>query len=135
MKTIKVSDIGEIKNQLRKYKHGKKLDIHQFNQVARLAWLGKLILQPLDPLDAECKAVLTYVDVADDLAEHFLRTDEDLSGHIHIVDGEQAKALIQVIELGVKERAALYQDLKNRDFYFNYFYQTDDPKDGDTGGG
>ncbi len=128
MKSIKVTDISTIKNDLRKYKKGKKFDINQFNQVARLAWLGKLTMQPLDPEDPSCESFLVYVDYPEDLPGHFLATDEDLVGRIHIVDSEQGKALIQVLELGVKERAALYQDLRQRDFYFNFFYQ---PSDGD----
>ncbi len=123
MKSIKVTDIGSIKNELRKYKAGKKLDINQFNQVARLAWLGKLVMQPLDPEDPSCKAYLAYVDYPDELAQHVLRTDDDLQGAMHIVDGDQALALIDVLQLGVRERMALYQDLKGRDFYFDRFYQ------------
>jgi hypothetical protein len=46
MKSLKISNLGEIRNELNKYKKGKKFDIHQFNQVARLAWLGKLVIQP-----------------------------------------------------------------------------------------
>ena len=49
MKSIKVTNLGEIRNELNKYKKGKKFDIHQFNQIARLAWLGKIVMQPLDP--------------------------------------------------------------------------------------
>ncbi|MDH5378146.1 MAG: hypothetical protein OEX00_07485, partial [Gammaproteobacteria bacterium] len=100
------------------------LDINQFNQVARLAWLGKVVMQPLEPTDPECESMLIYVDYPDEMAQHFLNTDQDLIGHMHIVDREQSKALIKVLELGVRERAALYQDLKNRDFYFNHFYQS-----------
>ena len=48
---IPVTDVGALKNELRKYKHGKKLDISQFNQAARLAWLGRIALSPLDPED------------------------------------------------------------------------------------
>ena len=132
MKEIKVTDIGTIKNELRKYKAGKKLDINQFNQVARLAWLGKFVAQPLDANDPTCKSLLVYVDFPDDLARHMLNIDEELMGHMHIVDAEQGKALAKVLELGVQERAALYQDLRHRDFYFGSFYE---PKvDTDPGG-
>jgi hypothetical protein len=51
MKTIGVADLGTLKNELRKYKHGRKLDIRQFNQAARLAWLGLLTLSPLERRD------------------------------------------------------------------------------------
>ncbi|MDH5545654.1 MAG: hypothetical protein OEZ43_08680 [Gammaproteobacteria bacterium] len=125
MKDIKVTDIGAIKNELRKYKAGAKLDINQFNQVARIAWLGKLVMQPLDPMDANAKSFLVYVDDSGEFIEHFLRTDQDLLGRMHIVDGDQAQALIKVMEQGFAERSLLYQDLKQRDFYFEHFYQQD----------
>ena len=123
MKSIKLTDISAVKNELRKYKHGKKFDINQFNQVARLAWLGKLTLQPLDAQDQESRAMLVHVDYPDELIDHILNTDQDLVGHIHIVDGEQADALVKIMELGVRERIVLYQDLQQRDFYFDHFYK------------
>ncbi|MGM0552811.1 MAG: hypothetical protein ACQETK_03225 [Pseudomonadota bacterium] len=123
MKSMKIANIGEIRNELNKYKKGKKLDIHQFNQVARLAWLGKVVMQPLDPQDAECKAFLVYIEEPEELAAHFLDTDQELTGAMHIVDGEQAGALVEVLRSGVEERARLYQDLSRSDFYFRYFYQ------------
>lgn len=135
MKSIKVSNLGEIRNELNKYKRGKKLDIHQFNQVARLAWLGKVALQPLDPEDADCKSLLLYVDYPDELARHFLDTDEDLLGHMHIVDGEQGKALVEILRSGVEERAKLYQDLSRNDFYFRHFYEGGEDTSPDEGDG
>lgn len=129
MKSLKVTNVGNIRNELNKYKQGKKLDIHQFNQVARLAWLGKVVMQPLDPQDAECKAFLVFIQEPDELASHFLDTDQDLMGAMHIVDGEQSAALIQVMRSGVEERAKLYEDLSRSDFYFRHFYQ---PKDDDA---
>lgn len=125
MKSIKVTDIGTIKNQLRKYTAGKKFDINQFDQMARLAWLGKLVLQPLEPTDPECKSLLVYAEYPDNMIEHFLRTDDDLLGHIHVVDAEQGAALIKILEQGVNERANLYADLKQRGFYFDHFYKPD----------
>lgn len=124
MKSIKVSNLGEIRNELNKYKKGKKFDIRQFNQMARLAWLGKITLQPLDPQDPECKAYLLYADYPDELAAHFLDLDQDLVGHIHIVDGEQGDALAEVLRAGVEERARLYQELSRNDFYFRHFYKS-----------
>lgn len=129
MKSIKVTDLGAIKNQLRKYTAGKKFDINQFDQMARLAWLGKLVMQPLDPMDPDCKSLLVYADFPDEMAEHFLRTDDDLLGHMHIVDAEQGEALIKILKQGVDERAALYADLKQRGFYFEHFYQPDKSTD------
>lgn len=128
MKQIKVTDIGAIKNELRKYKAGKKFDINQFNQIARLAWFGKVTMQPLDPEDPSCKSFLVFADFPDPFIEHFLSTDEDLIGRMHIVDSEQAQALIKIIEQGVQERAELYQSMKQRDFYFKHFYESDDKK-------
>ncbi len=129
MSSLKITNIGEIRNELKKYKRGKKFDIHQFNQVARLAWLGRVVMQPLDPEDPECKSFLMFIQEPDELPAHFLDTDQDLMGAMHIVDGEQAEALIQVLRSGVEERAKLYEDLSRSDFYFRYFYR---PKDEQT---
>lgn len=129
MKSLKVTNLGEIRNELNKYKKGRKFDIWQFNQVARLAWLGKLTLQPLDPQDPECRSYLAYVAYPDELAAHFLEPDEDLAGHIHIVDGAQAAALAKVLEQGVHQRAAEFQALRQRDFYFEHFFDQDAPDD------
>lgn len=126
MKSIHLTDIGAIRNELNKYKKGKKFDINQFNQVARLAWLGKITLQSLDPLDPECRSYLLYTDYPDAFAAHFLDTEEELMGHIHIVDGEQGDALARILEQGVQDRAALYQDLRQRDFYFRCFFEGND---------
>ena len=124
MKSIKVTDIGSIKNELRKYKAGKKFDINQFNQIARLAWFGKVVMQPLDAEDPECRSFLLYADYPDDFIQHFLDTDQDLIGQMHIVDGEQAQALVKILEQGVQERAQLYQSVRQRDFYFKHFYES-----------
>ncbi len=128
MKSIKVTNLGEIRNELNKYKRGKKFDIHQFNQVARLAWLGKIVMHPLDREDAECKAFLLYCDFPDEFQNHFLDVDQDLVGQMHIVDGEQAEALAQILRQGIEERAQLYQGLRQRDFYFDQFYKPRDKK-------
>ncbi len=125
-KSIKVTDLGSLKNELRKYKAGVKFDINQFNQIARLAWLGKVVLQPLDPQDPECRAMLLYADEPDGLAAHLVQVEQDLVGRMHIVDGEQAQALIKILEQGVQERARLYQELNQRDFYFQHFYRPDE---------
>jgi len=122
MKTIKIKEVGNLKNELRKYTAGKKLDINQFDQMARLAWLGKLIFQPLEPTDPSCKSLMVYAEFPSEFQEHFLRTDDDLVGCMHIVDAEQGAALIKVMEQGVSERAVLYADLKQRGFYFDHFY-------------
>jgi len=129
MKSLKVSNLGEIRNELNKYKKGKKLDIRQFNQAARLAWLGKAVMQPLDPTDAECNAYLMYLDFPEALGEKILDLDEDLVGRIHILDGEQGDALLETMRNGFNERAKLYQELDKSDFYFRHFYASDADKD------
>ena len=126
MKSLKITNIGDIRNELNKYRRGKKFDIHQFNQVARLAWLGRVVIQPLDPQDPESRAFLVYIQEPDELAAHFLNTDQDLMGAMHIVDGDQAEALIRILRSGVEERARLYEDLSGSDFYFRHFYRADD---------
>lgn len=118
----KVTDLSELKNELRKYKHGKKLDIRQFNQAARLAWLGKIVMQPLDPTDAETKSYLLYVDHPEELPAQIMDPDEDLVGQIHILDSEQGYALAQILEEGMYARVGLYRELAQRDFYFEKFY-------------
>lgn len=124
MKSIKISNLGEIRNELNKYKKGKKFDINQFNQMARLAWLGKIVMHPLDPLDEKCEAFLLYCERPDEFQGYFLDPDQDLVGQMHIVDGEQGQALSRILQRGVEERALLYQDLSRRDFYFGEFYRS-----------
>jgi hypothetical protein len=126
MKSLKITNIGDIRNELNKYRRGKKFDIHQFNQVARLAWLGRVVMQPLDPQDSESRAFLVYIQEPDELAAHFLNTDQDLMRAMHIVDGEQAEALIRILRNGVEERARLYEDLSRSDFYFRHFHRAND---------
>lgn len=125
MKTIEIKSVGDIKNELRKYKSGAKLDINQFNQVARLAWLGKVVLQPLDPEDETCRSFLMYVDFPEAMAEHVLSTDEDLIGVMHILDAVQGEAITKIMEQGFAERMAELVKLQQRDFYFDKFYQQD----------
>ena len=123
MKSIKVTDISQIKNELNKYKKGVKFDIRHFNQVARLAWLGKVVMMPLDPQDPDTRSLLMYVDYPDGLAARFLHPDEDLVGRIFIVDAERGRALAEILEEGVRERARQFQDIERRDFYFSKFYR------------
>ncbi|MDA8361014.1 MAG: hypothetical protein M0Z44_03325 [Gammaproteobacteria bacterium] len=133
MKSIKVTDIGQLKNELNKYRKGKKLEIRQFNQAARLAWLGKVTMMPLEPEDPESESYLVYVDFPEGLSAQLLNIDEDLVGRILVLDGEQGRYLAEIIEQGVHERAALYRDLDKRDFYFGKFYKPTDTQGG-TGG-
>ena len=127
MKGIQITDLGTLRNDLAKYKKGKKLGIRQFNQAARLAWLGKAVLSPLDPEDAECKAWLLYLQRPEGLAEHCLVIDEDLLQFIHILDAEQGTHLAAVLEQGVNERAAALDGLNRRDFYLEKYF---DPEKG-----
>ena len=129
MKQIKVTDVGQIKNELNKYKKGKKLDIRQFNQVARLAWLGKITMSPLDPKDPQCEAWLLHLQHPEGLAEHFLTLDEDLMSQIHILDREQGKYFAEILQQGVEERVAQLKALDERDFYFGKFFKPDEKKD------
>ncbi len=123
MKSIKVTDVGQVKNELNKYRKGRKLEIRQFNQAARLAWLGKVTMMPLDPEDPETQSFLMYIDYPDGLSARILNLDDDLVGRIFILDGEQAGYMAEIVEQGVRERAALYEDLDRRDFYFGKFYR------------
>lgn len=129
MKHIPITDVHQLRNELNKYKKGVKFDIRQFNQVARLAWLGKVVMMPLDPTDPDTRSFLMYVDHPDPFVAHFVHPDEDLVGRIFIVDAEQGRALAEIIEEGVRERAQLYDALERRDFYFAKFYhpEPDEP--------
>ena len=124
-KSIELTDLHSLKNQLNKYRKGKKLTLPEFNQAARLAWLGKAVLQPLDPEDPACKAFLLYLEEPEGLAGQVLHLDEHLVGRIHILDHEQGLALAGILEEGVKARAALYQELDQKDFYFERFFDKD----------
>ena len=122
MKGIQITDLGALRNELAKYKKGKKLDLRQFNQAARLAWLGRAVLSPLDPEDPACKAWLLYLQRPEGLAEHCLVVDEDLLQYIHILDAEQGAHLAAIMEQGVKERAAQLDALNRRDFYLEKYF-------------
>ena len=127
MKGIKIVDAGNIRNELAKYKKGKKLDIRLFNQVARLAWLGKVVLCPLDPEDAECKSWLLHLQQPEGLAAEIICVDEDLNGipfasQIHILDAEQGKHLADIFHEGMQQRAGELQALAQRDFYFEKYF-------------
>ncbi len=128
MKTIKATDVGQIKNELNKYKKGKKLDIRQFNQVARLAWLGKITMSPLDAEDPQCEAWLLHLQYPEGLAEHFLTLDEDLISKIHILDREQGRYFAEILQQGIEERVSHLKSLDNRDFYFGKFFKPEDEK-------
>jgi hypothetical protein len=126
MKSIDIADIGALKNELRKYKLGKKLDISQFNQAARLAWLGKIALSPLDPEDPECRAWLLHLEHPEGLAEEILELDVELIGRIHILDAEQGERLAEILREGFEARAKEIEALAKRDFYLGKFFR---PKD------
>jgi len=130
MKTITVTDVGQLKNELNKYKKGKKLDIRLFNQVARLAWLGKIVLCPLEPEDPECKAWLLHLLPLEGLAAELIRVDEDLNGipfasQIHVLDAEQGEHLAAIFREGMAHRAQELQALERRDFYFEKYFNRD----------
>jgi hypothetical protein len=126
MKGIQITDLGALRNDLAKYKKGKKLDIRQFNQAARLAWLGRVVLSPLDAEDPDCKAWLLYLQRPEGLAEHCLVIDEDLLQYIHILDAEQGAHLAAILEQGVRERAAGFEALNRRDFYLEKYFRQEE---------
>ena len=132
MKEIRLTDVGQLKNELNKYKKGKKLDIRLFNQVARLAWLGRIVLSPLDPEDPDCHAWLLYLQPLDGLAREIITLDEDLNGmpftsQIHILDAEQGGRLARILREGMQQRARELEALNRREFYLEEFF--DDAKD------
>ncbi|WP_308387837.1 hypothetical protein [Acidithiobacillus sp. AMEEHan] len=123
MKTIPIADVSTLKNELNKYKKGKKLEIPRFNQLARMAYLGRLVMAPLDPEDPACKSYLVHVQEPQGLAAHFIELDEDLIDGILILDGEQAMAMAGIMQQGVEDRARWHEELNQRDFYFSSFYR------------
>jgi hypothetical protein len=122
-KNISVTDVGALKNELRKYKLGRKLDIRQFNQAARLAWLGRVTLSPLDPEDAECRAWLLHLERPEGLAGELLELDEDLLGRMHVLDAEQGAYLVEIMNEGFQARAREIGTLNERDFYLAKFFR------------
>ncbi|MHB8249258.1 MAG: hypothetical protein ACYDCX_10305 [Acidithiobacillus sp.] len=127
MKSIPITDVSSLKNELNKYKKGKKLEIPRFNQLARMAYLGRLVMTPLDPEDASCQSFLVHVQQPEGLAAHFIELDEDLQDTILILDSEQAMAMAGIMQAGVEERARWLEALNQRDFYFSAFYR---PREG-----
>ncbi|ACH84373.1 MULTISPECIES: hypothetical protein [Acidithiobacillus] len=131
MKSIPITDVSSLKNELKKYKMGKKLEIPRFNQLARMAYLGRLVMTPLDPEDPSCKSFLVHIQEPQGLAAHFIDLDEDLQDGILILDSEQSMAMAGIMQAGVEERARWHQALNERDFYFSSFYR---PKDQEAQG-
>lgn len=127
MKSIPIADVNALKNELNKYRKGKKLEIPRFNQLARLAWLGRLVMTPLDPEDPACESYLVHVQAPEGLSAHFIEVDDDLQDAILILDAGQARAIVDVLRQGVEERARWYEELNRRDFYFDAFYRSPIP--------
>lgn len=132
MKEIPVVDLSRLKNELAKYKKGKKLDIRLFNQVARLAWLGRIVLCPMDPTDPECKSWLLYLQPLDGVAAELLPVDEDLDGmpfasQIHVLDAEQGRHLADIFREGMARRVQDLRELAGRDFYFECYFAPKGP--------
>jgi len=124
-RNISLTDVGALKNELRKYKHGRKLDIRQFNQAARLAWLGRVALSPLDPDDPECGAWLLHLERPEGLAGEVLQLDEDLLGRMHVLDAEQGAHLVEIMKEGFQARAREAGALNERDFYLDKFFRAE----------
>lgn len=127
MKNIQITDVSSLKNELNKYRKGKKLEIPRFNQLARLAYLGRLVMTPFDLEDPSVESYLVHVMPPEGMAGHFIDLDEDLQDAILILDSEQSKALVEILRNGVQERARMYQELNERDFYFKAFYKPGEP--------
>ena len=131
-KDFKLTDIGQLRNELARYRKGKKLDIRLFNQVARFAWLGKIVLCPLDPEDPACEAWLLYLQALEGVAAEIVQVDEDLNGmpfaaQIHVVDAAQGAALAAIFRRGMEQRALELRTLAARDFYFEHFFHAGEP--------
>lgn len=123
MKSLQVTDVGALKNELRKYKLGRKLDIRQFNQAARLAWLGRVAISPLDPEDPECRAWLLHLERPEGIAGELLELDADLLGRMHVLDAEQGAYLVEILKEGFQARAKEFAALNERDFYLAKFFR------------
>jgi hypothetical protein len=132
-KTIPLQDTSSLKNELRKYRKGAKLTIPEFNKVARLAYLGYVVLNPLDPEDPEVDAFLIYIQPPEGLAGHILSVDPDLPDSIRILDSGQGNALAQIVQQGVQDRVDYYRGIDGADFYFEHFFDSDQDG-GDSGG-
>ena len=122
-KTIPLTDVGSLRNELAKYKSGKKLDIRQFNQAARLAWLGRVVLSPLDPEDPDNRAWLLHLERPEGIAAEVVIVDEDLFHRIHVLDAEQGEHLAAILRQGMHERADALDALNRRDFYFEKYFR------------
>ena len=122
-KTIPLTDVGALRNELAKYKKGKKLEIRQFNQAARLAWLGRVVLSPLDPEDPDNRAWLLHLERPEGIAAEFVIVDEDLFQRIHVLDAEQGEHLAAILRQGMHERADALEALNRRDFYFEKYFE------------
>lgn len=120
-----IADVGALKNALRKYTRGRKLTIPEFNQAARLAWLGCIALSPLDPEDAECRSWLLHLQRPDGLAGELLHLDESLMSRMHVLDAEQGEKLAEILREGVEARVESLSSLDRRDFYLGKFMRAD----------
>jgi len=125
VKTVKLTDAGQLRNELARYRKGRKLEIAQFNQAARLAWLGLVALAPLDPDDPTCEARLLHCLRPEGLAEGILHVDEFLYSRIHVLDAEQGAKLAEILRDGIEARARELEALDRRDFYFDKFFDPD----------
>lgn len=125
MKPIKLQDLSQVKNELAKFRRGKKLEIAQFNQAARLAWLGSIVLAPLDPDDPACAAMLLYCERPAGIYAGLIEIDEHLYSRIHVLDAEQGAKLREILRDGIEARAEAARALNTRDFYFDKFFSAE----------
>lgn len=124
MKSIPVVDSGSLESALRKYTHGRKLDIRQFNQAARLAGLDLVSLSPLDPEAPECKAWILHLEQPVGLAAKVLELDEDLMSRMHVLDAEQGAHLADLLRTGFEARANDLQSLARCEFYLEKYFDS-----------
>jgi hypothetical protein len=123
MKSINLRDLSQLRNELAKFRKGKKLAIAQFNQAARLAWLGRVVLAPLDPDDPACTAFLLYCERPTGIYADLIAVDEYLFSRIHVLDAEQGGKLREIFCEGIEARGAGARALNERDFYFEKFFR------------
>ncbi|OIO54242.1 MAG: hypothetical protein COX57_00255 [Alphaproteobacteria bacterium CG_4_10_14_0_2_um_filter_63_37] len=117
-----VADLATLKNQLKRWTQGKKLEIADFNIAARLAWLGHAVLRKVDPEDPQVASWFVYIAPPTAMEQAMLELDEEWFDAIFLVDGDQAAALAKIIEEGVRARMGAIETLIGRDFYFEAFF-------------
>lgn len=104
--------------------------------MSRLAWLGKVVLCPLDAEDADCRSWLLHMQPLEELAAEVIRVNGDLNGmpfasQIHILHAEQGAALSATFREGMEMRARDPDTLSRRDFHFETLFRRSDGRTND----